>query len=51
MITYKRPTTIGQKQTKDTIVKSKVFQGLVSTAYFVVAMENATNPWYNVFHK
>jgi len=33
--------------------KSKVCQGHASatTEYFVVAMENTTNPWYQLFHK
>ena len=57
MITYKRPTTIGQKLTnyKDlalnkTRKQTKGAQGHASTVNFVVAMEKITNPWYQMFH-
>jgi len=31
--------------------KAIVCQDLESTVHFMVAMENAINPWYQMFHK
>jgi len=57
MITCKSPTILGKnQQTTSTLLqarqksKSKVGQGIVSTVHFVVAMENETNPCYQIFH-
>jgi len=57
MITYKRPTTIGQNVTSykhlalnTTKKHPKVDRGLARTVHFVVAMEDVTNPSSQLFH-
>jgi len=58
MSTYRRPIKTGKKlasykhlSSNKTKNKPKVRQDLANTVHFVVAMENTTNPWSQLFYK
>jgi len=49
MVTYKRSAAVVKKLTSKTKSKSMLLQGFIRPVHFVVATENTSTPWSQLF--